>query len=180
MVQVATRGKKRTTDLAEYLTHGMRRKSNARLWIKCDFLFRQLAQPARWRLRRIAQDDRGAALIEAVMGITILAALGVALMTGIRTANISGEVVTDKSVATKLARNQLEYVFSQPYVLPGGSYETLDQAQNVAYTVDTGYSVSADASMFIPAETAIERVVVTVTHGAKTILVLETLRSNSP
>ena len=147
------------------------------------FFFRQLAQHARGRLRRIAQDDRGAALMEAVMGITIFAALGTALMIGIRTANISGEVVEDHSIAEKLARNQMEYVYTQTYVAPGGNYETLDQAQTITYNVDQGYTVTAQALTYtnpIVTDTDIERVVVTITRGTKTILVLETLRTNSP
>ena len=121
--------------------------------------------------------------MEAVMGITIFAALGTALMIGIRTANISGEVVEDHSIAEKLARNQMEYVHTQPYVAPGGNYETLDDAVAITYNVDQGYTVAAQALTYtkpIVTDTDIERVVVTVTHGTKTILVLETLRTNSP
>ncbi len=145
--------------------------------------FKHIVRDAGGRLGWIAQDSRGFALLESVMAITIFAALGTALMVGIRTANISGEIVDEQSIAEKLARNQMEYVFTQDYLSPPGSYVTLDQAQDVTFTVDTGYSVTAEAVAFtgdptIVTDTNIESVVVTITRGAKTILVLETMRTN--
>lgn len=82
------------------------------------FFFKYLSRGFLQRFRRIGQDSKGIALLETVMAITIFAALGTALMVGIRTANISGEVVEDQSVAEKLARNQMEYVFNQSYLNP--------------------------------------------------------------
>ena len=61
------------------------------------FRFKQLVQGAGERFRRVAQDSDGFILLESIMAITIFAALGTALMVGIRTANISGEVV-DKQI----------------------------------------------------------------------------------
>ena len=89
----------------------------------------------------------------------------------------------DHSIAEKLARNQMEYVYTQPYVAPGGDYETLDEASTVTYNVDPGYTVTAQALTYtkpIVTDTDIARVVVTITRGTKTILVLETLRTNTP
>jgi len=133
-------------------------------------------------LRWIAPDSKGFALLETIMAITIFAALGTAVMVGIRTANISGVVVDKQSIAEKLARNQMEYILTQDYVAPPGSYVTLDQAQDVTFTVDAGYSVTAGAVAFtgdptIVTDTNIETVVVTINRGSETILVLETLRT---
>ena len=144
--------------------------------------FNHIVQIARGRFRRLARDSRGFALLETIMAITIFAALGTAVMVGIRTANISGVIVNEQSIAEKLARNQMEYVYTQGYVSPPGTYVTIDSAQDVAFTVDAGYSVTAAAVAFtgdptIVTDTNIETVVVTISRGSKTILVLETLRT---
>ena len=148
--------------------------------------FKQLVQEGSGRFRRVAQDSKGFVLLESIMAITIFAALGTALMVGIRTANISGAVVDEQSIAEKLARNQMEYVFTQAYLSPPASYVTLDQAQDVAFTVDAGYSVTAEAvaltapefDLSIVNDINVENVVVTIYRGSKTVLVLETLRTN--
>ena len=145
--------------------------------------FKQLVQEGRGRFQRIAQNSKGFVLLESIMAITIFAALGTALMVGIRTANVSGDVVDEQSIAEKLARNQMEYVFIQAYLSPPASYVTLDLAQDVAFTVDAGFSLTAEAVAFtgdptIITDTNIETVVVTVNRGSKTVLVLETLRTN--
>ena len=147
--------------------------------------FKHIVQDAGGRLRWIARDSRGFAMLETIMAITIFAALGTAIMVGIRTANISGAIVDEQSIGEKLARNQMEYVLTQDYVSPPGSYVTLDQAQDVTFTVDTGYSVTAVAEALTAAEfdlsivndTNMQKVTVTINHGSKTILTLETLRT---
>ena len=134
----------------------------------------------------MARDSRGFALLESVMAVTIFAALGTAVMVGIRTANISSEVVEGQSIAEKLARNQMEYVFSQAYKDPGPGvkYDSIETSS--AFTVDPGFGVSAE-SQVVPADELlivddanIEKVVVTVTRDTETILVLDTLRTKSP
>ena len=148
--------------------------------------FKQLAQETGGPFWRVAQDSNGFVLLETVMAITIFAALGTALMVGIRTANISGDVVNKQSIAEKLGRNQMEYVFTQAYLSPPASYVTLDQAQDVGFTVDVGYSVTAEAvaltapefDMSIINDSNVENVVVTIYRDGNTVLVLETLRTN--
>ena len=147
--------------------------------------FKHIVRNARGWFRRLARDNGGFALLETIMAITIFAALGTAVMVGIRTANISGVIVDEQSIAEKLARNQLEYVFTQDYVSPPGSYVTIDAAQDVAFTVDAGYTVTAVAEALTAAEfdlsivndTNMQKVTVTINHRSKTILTLETLRT---
>ena len=56
-------------------------------------------------------ETRGNALLETVIGLTIVAALGTALLMGVRSAHSSGDLVERNSIAENLARNQMEYVF---------------------------------------------------------------------
>ncbi len=114
------------------------------------------------------------------MAVTIFAALGTALMVGIRTANNSGEMVEDQSIAEKLARNQMEYVFTQSYLDPPDSYVSIKDATDVSFTVDPGFTVTANATEYLAAVTDIEKVIVTVKSGNEIIHTLETLRTKSP
>ena len=147
-------------------------------------IFKYLSRGILQRFRRIGQDTKGIALLETVMAITIFAALGTALMVGIRTANISTEVVEDQSIAEKLARNQMEYVFNQSYLNPPSSYVSIKDATDVSFTVDPGFTVTANATEYLAAATDIEKVVVTVVvavySGSETVLTLETLRTKVP
>ena len=109
------------------------------------------------------------------MAITIFASLGTAVAVGIRTANLSTQEVEGQSIAEKLARNQMEYVFTQDYKNPGPAVTYVPIKDDSDFTVDPGFSVSASAVEYITGDTDIEKVLVTVTRDAKTVLVLETL-----
>ena len=114
------------------------------------------------------------------MAITIFASLGTAVAVGIRTANLSTQEVEGHSLAEKLARNQMEYVFTQGYKNPGPSAQYVSIENDSDFTVDPGFSVSVDALEYIVGDTDIEKVVVTVTRDAETVFALETLRTKSP
>ena len=111
------------------------------------------------------------------MAITIFASLGTALAVGIRTANLSTQEVEGQSIAEKLARNQMEYVFTQVYKNPGTNVTYASIENDGDFSVDSGFNVSADALEYITGDTDIERVLVTVARDASTVLVLETLRT---
>ena len=138
---------------------------------------KSLARRTRGRIGWLARDSKGFALLESVMAVTIFAFLGSSLMIGIRTANISGEVVEDHSIAEKLARNQMEYVRNQTYASGSGTYVSIKDATDVTFAVDTGYTGTAQPLEYITGETDIEKVMVTVKNGTDTILILETLRA---
>ena len=129
---------------------------------------KHMVRSAGGRFRRLAHDSRGFALFESVIAVTIFAALGTAVMVGIRTANISTQVVERHSIAEKLARNQMEYVFTQGYLNPGPGVNYISIENDSDFTVDSGFSVSATAQVVptneIPLVTDadIEKVVVTV------------------
>ena len=118
--------------------------------------------------------------MESIIAITIFAALGTAIAVGIRTADMSTQVVEGQSVAEKLARNQMEYVFTQGYKDPGTNVKYVSIETDSDFTVDPGFSVSADALEYLTGDTDIERVLVTVSRHAEEVLTLETLRTKSP
>ena len=118
--------------------------------------------------------------MESIIAITIFAALGTAIAVGIQTADLSTQEVEGQSIAEKLARNQMEYVFTQNYQNPGPNVKYVSIETDSDFTVDPGFGVSADAVMYITGDTDIETVLVTVTRDAESVLTLETLRTKSP
>ena len=141
---------------------------------------------ARWQmLPGLLGDSRGAALLETVIAITILASLASAVLMGVRAAHTSGEVVEVHSNAERLARNQMEYLVTQPYEAPlGDDYVSIADATDITFAVDPGYTVTAQAMTYtegdalIVTDNNIERVVVTISQDGQEILVLQTLRIN--
>lgn len=136
------------------------------------------------QVRALFGESVGTALLETVIALTIFAALGTALLMGVRAAHLSGDLTERNSIAENLARNQIEYVFDQTYLSPPGTYVSIADAVNVSYTVEPGFTVAAQALAFtggdpsIVNDTNIENVVVTVSEGGKSILSVETLRAN--
>lgn len=140
---------------------------------------------ARWqRLPGLLGDSRGIALLETVVAITILASLGTAVLMGVRAAQTSSTVVEVNSNAERLARNQMEYAFNQPYATPGATYTSIADALDLAFAVELGYTVSAQAVAYTEGDPSlvtdnnIEKVVVTVSQDGQDVLVLQTLRIN--
>ncbi len=134
--------------------------------------------------RNLFAESQGTALLEAIIGLTIFAALGTALLMGVRSAHISGDLVEINSIAENLARNQMEYAFGQAYLSPPATYVSIANAVDVSYIVEPGFSVTAQAIAFtagdasIVNDTNIEQVVVTVSEGSQSILVVKSLRAN--
>ena len=136
------------------------------------------------RLLAAFSDSGGTALLETVVALTIFAALGTAVLMGVRIAHTSGDIVEGHSIAESLARNQMEYVFSQSYVSPPGSYVSIADATDVSFAVEPAFGVTAQALVYtegdpsIVTDANIEKVWVTVTRNGQSILTLETLRVN--
>ena len=120
-------------------------------------------------LRNLAVGTRGSLLIEAVVATTIFTIVGSAVLVGLSTTHISGAKTEEQSVAENIARNQMEKVFSLPYLDPPSTYP--------AIATSSGYGVSAAAEEYVVGDPNIEKVVVRVTHESEEVLVLETMRA---
>ncbi len=143
---------------------------------------RQTIELYRQRLQAAFKGAQGSILIEAVIALTIMGALGATVLMGVRTAHTSGDLVETHSVAETLARNQMEYTFTQAYAIPPGAYVSIADAPGLTFDVDPGYTVTAQALEYtegdplIVNDADIEKVIVTVNQGGQSVLVLETLR----
>ena len=108
--------------------------------------------------------------METVVAMGLLALLGIGALHGLQVSAKAASVHTVRSTAENILRNQLEYVFQQPYLPPPGTYLTI--------ATPPKYSVTAEALVYNPDSTAIETVRVTVSYSGRVVKTLETLRFN--
>ena len=131
-------------------------------------------------LRWLARDSSGPLLLETVVAISIFSLVGTAVLLGVRVAHTSASVVENHSIAERLARNQMEYVFDQGFKVVGQSYVSINDAPSL-FSVPAGYQITAVAQQFLTADAyqgSIEKVMVTVSLDGESVTVLETLRAN--
>ena len=114
--------------------------------------------------------QRGAGLMEAVVAMAIVVILMSSVLMGLSSSHISAGKNARQSITQNTARNQMEYVFEQPYLSPSTIYETIVPPE--------GFSVAVEALEYVAGDPNVETVRVTVYHQGKEVLVLETLRSN--
>ncbi len=106
--------------------------------------------------------------METVVATLVFALVGTAVLSGVSTAHTSGARTERQSKAENIARDQMEYVYSLPYVAPPAAYPAVE--------TPPGYTVEAASEEYVTGDADISRVVVTVRHGGIDTLVLETLR----
>jgi len=111
----------------------------------------------------------GSLLVETVLVLGVFGILGTAVLSGVQTSYTSKRQFDSQSTAENIVRNQMEYVFEQPYVPPPGTYLTI--------TPPDGYSVTAEALDY-NGDPNVETVRVTVYHQGQPVKLFETLRAN--
>ena len=143
-------------------------------------LIPQLAKPVAERFRSAVFNSRGISLIEMIIALAIFSSAGTAVLLGVSAAHNSSTVVEASAVAENLARNQMEYVFTQPYQAVGTPYPSVADDSSLNITVPSGFGVSAVPQIYVTPDAfsgSIQKVVVTVTRDGQSILILESLRS---
>lgn len=113
--------------------------------------------------------SRGSLLIETAIALMLFVVIGGGLLLGLSRVRSSGLSTASESEAENLIRNQMEYVFSLPYLDPPSSYALV--------AAPGGYAVSANALEYVAGDPNIEKVVVQVTFGGKEVMTVETLRT---
>ena len=112
---------------------------------------------------------RGGLILETVIAVTVMAMAGTALATGLSTTYISFGQIESQSIAENIGRNQMESIFSSPYLDPPTTYPSI--------TTPSGYDVTAVAEEYVLGDPRVEKIVVTVTGNGQGVLTLETLRT---
>jgi hypothetical protein len=109
-------------------------------------------------------------MLETMVAMMVLSLVATSAVAGLSGARTLGAGIEAHSIAENIGRNQMEYVFSLPFQEPTSVYPSIADLR-------PGYGVSAVAEEFIPGDSNIEKLVVTVTGQGRNILVLETLRA---
>lgn len=114
--------------------------------------------------------QRGSGLIEAMVALAILAVVTSSVLMGLSTSYISEGKSTGQCIAENMVRNQMEYIFAQPYQPPAATYDAITPPQ--------GYAIVTETLEYSAGDPNIEKIRVTVYCGGQSMLVVETLRSN--
>lgn len=115
------------------------------------------------RVKRAGQ--AGASLIEVLVAVAILGVTLVAFLAAVSTGSVGVATTEERVTAENLARSQLEYTKSQPYLTAPASYATV--------TPTPGYSISAQATSIAGANAAIQKITVTVSRNSDVIFSVE-------
>jgi len=118
----------------------------------------------RWR------GERGVTLVETLVAVGIIGAALVVFLAGLSTGLLSTSAADRLSTAHELARSQMEYTKSLPFVAPPHAYPTV--------TPPAGYAVSADASGIPGGDSDVALITVVVTKDSATIYSLEGYKVN--
>ena len=122
-------------------------------------------------LRHLLRNQRGTLLLETVVALTVFGILGTAVLSSVQTSYISKRQFDIQSESENIVRNQMEYVFEQPYKPWVDTYLTI--------TPPTAYSVLADALQYgTSTDPNVETVRITVNHYGQAVKVFETIRTN--
>lgn len=129
--------------------------------------------------------QRGFSLIEILVGLAILTAIGVAFLNGLFTTSKAIMVSQESTITESLARSQMEYIKTQDYIpddnyKPNGlaySYDPINVRANLA---GAGYSVEIDRPVVIiskaVAEFELQSITVVVKRGGEKAFTLSAYR----
>ena len=136
-----------------------------------------LAKSLADRIRPVFSNSLGITLMETIIALAMFSSAGTAVLLGVRAAHTSSDRVNASAVAENLARNQMEYVFSLPYIAPTGTYASIADDAGLNISVPTGFAISTATQTYVSDSYSgtIEKVLVTITRDGQSILVLESL-----
>ncbi|MBI2855748.1 MAG: type II secretion system protein [Chloroflexi bacterium] len=128
--------------------------------------------PNKWNDRALSvpRNQRGMALLETLVATAIVGVAFVATLMGFFDSSTSAAEQEVDPTAIRLARSQMEYVYSLDYLPPPATYPSVDAPD--------AYAITADAIPVEGADLNIEKIVVTVSRSDGVDLVVEMLKTN--
>jgi len=117
--------------------------------------------------------QKGTTFLEIVLGLAILGLVGSGFMTALSTSYISSGKLQVQTKAENMARDQMEYIKGRPFQVAPATYPVFD-----FWSDFPGFSVTAQAFPTAENDPNLQKVVVTVSRGSKTVLVLEGVKTN--
>lgn len=113
----------------------------------------------------VRRGEAGIGLVEVLVGTALLALTLVAFLSALSTGSIGVRTTEERVVAENLARSQLEYAKSLPFLASPASYATV--------TPPAGYGVTSSASSIPAGDSAVQLITVTVSRGSDVLLTVE-------
>lgn len=107
-------------------------------------------------------------MLESVLTVAMLGIIGMVFLAGLGTALLSGERMSERVTAVRLAESQLEYAKRLPYLAPPASYDTVD--------VEGPFTVSCNSEMVGDGNKS--KLTATVSRGGRVLLTLEDYKVN--
>lgn len=133
------------------------------------------------RSKRVLLGARGSILLESVMAVLLFSVVGSAVLSGLSTVHRSSATTERQAVLENIARNQMNYLNSQPFVVAPFTYAS-STCPGPAINLPAGYSITCIAETYSDAyltgDDHLSKLVVTVDHEGQQQMVLETLRGN--
>ena len=128
-------------------------------------------------LRILAKRESGLTLIETLVALAILGAVGVAFLSGLATTSTVAMVSQERVVAESLAKSQLEYIKAQDYITEEdyGGEEVYLEITLSSDLIDGGYSIEIASpesvgSMGAWAQYELQKVTVVVKRDGEELL----------
>ena len=123
--------------------------------------------------KRLKGNETGVTLIETLVALAILGLIAVAFLSGLATAAQATFLADERATAESLARSQMEYVKSQPYI----DYEETGHEEYLEMTLD-GYSAPISVESLPDPNNGgtlddIQKITVTVEHNDNQVFTLE-------
>ena len=139
----------------------------------------------RW-LRRNSRTQSGSMLLETLLLLSVFGTLGAAVVGAVQTSYLTKRVVESQAVTENLIRNQLEYTYRQPYLLPGGTASGCPPAPppglycSIDVPAGTGdFAVMAEVLVYPPyLVNELTNIKITVTHDGIVAREFYSLRAN--
>lgn len=133
-------------------------------------------------------EQRGVTLLETLIALALLGIFGVVFLAAISTSSITMANVEKKVTIENLARAQMEYIKSCPYInyIYGPpdtppDYQTLDELDPTdpyAIAIPTGYSINVTAVALHQPDGGIQKVTTTILREGESLLVVEGYKVN--
>ena len=136
---------------------------------KNDITEKQKGHTKRYRFTMGKQAGFG--LVESLLAVAILGSTVFMLLGGLSTGAISVGILQEDIVAENLGRTQLEYTKSLPFYDAPFSYQSVE-------SVPEGYSVTTEATPISSRDANIQRLIITVYRGDKSVYILEGFKVN--
>jgi type II secretory pathway pseudopilin PulG len=127
--------------------------------------------------------ESGATLLETLIALAILCLTGMTFLGGLSTAYRAGSLANVRTNAASLARSQMEYVRSQPYINYGDSghedYGVITAPGEYSIMVDV-VPIDPNSGQPLPAgqDNGVQKVTVILRHNNRAVLTMESYKAD--